>query len=73
MDCPFINRCPMFPQFRNEFGLQVFKTAFCKSEWHTNCERYKQAITGTMPPANLLPNGKVLSTDEDDRDQGPED
>lgn len=60
MSCPYIPMCPMFPKFRSQFGLEVFKTAYCNSTRHLNCERYRHAVQGNMPPANLLPNGREL-------------
>ncbi len=58
MHCKFKEKCPMFPVFKNVFGLQVFKLTYCESENHTKCARYKIAISGSMPPEKLLPNGK---------------
>jgi hypothetical protein len=62
MQCPFISHCPMFPHFRNELGLAMFKKAYCQSKRHEICERYKKASAGTMPPPDLLPNGRRLAT-----------
>jgi len=55
--CKFIAQCPMFPKFEGPTGLEHFKVAYCQTPDHVNCERFKQAIKGTMPPKNLLPNG----------------
>ncbi len=58
--CRFAKKCPMYPKFRNEFGLNIFKTTYCNSSYHTNCERFKSASKGRMPPPDLLPNGRTL-------------
>ncbi len=58
--CRFASRCPMYPKFKNEFGLNVFKTSYCHSSRHEQCSRFALASKGTMPPADLLPNGKTL-------------
>ncbi|MFK7734236.1 MAG: hypothetical protein AB8B48_21615 [Pseudomonadales bacterium] len=58
--CRFSIKCPMYPKFKNEFGLEVFKKTYCHSRRHTECERFKFASNGTMPPADLLPNGRTL-------------
>lgn len=61
MQCKYKEKCPMFPVFKNTFGLQVFKLTYCESINHNKCERFKLASVGSMPPANLLPNGKQLA------------
>ena len=59
--CQFVVKCPMFPKFKNNFGLNIFRKTYCESRNHTRCERFKLASQGTMPAANLLPNGKTLA------------
>ena len=51
----------MYPKFKNEFGLRTFKQTYCESDRHVRCHRYKQAVEGTMPPPDLLPNGKTMA------------
>jgi hypothetical protein len=51
----------MFPKFRNEFGLSMFKSAYCLSKRHTTCARHQSATSGVMPPGDLLPNGRRLA------------
>lgn len=62
--CPFVDRCPMFPLFVNDFGLQVFKTTYCHSSQFGRCRRHQLAISGTMPEGDLLPNGRRLVTSD---------
>ncbi len=62
--CPKIDRCPLFPQFKSEQNLTVLKTLYCESltqRWKT-CQRFTLAASGTMPPATLLPDGRHLSS-----------
>jgi hypothetical protein len=58
--CRFRDRCPMYPNFRNEFGLEVFKKTYCNVSHHDRCERYKLATQGKMPEPDLLPNGRRM-------------
>ena len=58
--CEFLTKCPMFPKFEGPTGLEHFKDVYCFTADHVKCERYKQASQGTMPPKNLLPNGRSL-------------
>ena len=50
----------MYPLFRNEFGLDVFKKTYCNVSLHDRCERYKLATQGKMPEPDLLPNGRRM-------------
>lgn len=59
--CKFVRKCPMYPQFKNEFGLRMFKLTYCESTNYPQCARYKLASKGTMPPGDLLPNGRTLA------------
>ncbi len=59
--CRFISRCPMYPKFKNEFGVRMFKMTYCESSNFEQCARYKLASNGEMPPADLLPNGRTLA------------
>lgn len=58
-DCPFITRCPMFPEFKSQGALGMFIVHYCKSDFGA-CERYKRASAGTMPPSTMLPDGSSL-------------
>ncbi|MCP5179162.1 MAG: hypothetical protein H6994_04545 [Pseudomonadales bacterium] len=58
--CRFSSRCPMYQTFRNDFGLRMFQTTYCNSANHAKCARFALASKGTMPPSDLLPNGRTL-------------
>ena len=53
----------MFPIFQNRHVLRIYQIQYCESRFK-DCERYKQASKGTMPPPELLPDGKNLSERE---------
>ena len=57
--CPFKTRCPMFPEFQNKSVLRVFQIFYCEGDFK-NCERYKRASKGVMPPPTLLPDGTSI-------------
>ncbi len=57
--CRFVKRCPMFSQFASQATLRIFQIHYCQGEF-SQCERYKRASAGVMPPADLLPDGSLL-------------
>ena len=57
--CPFIKRCPMFPEFQSKSVLRVFQIFYCEGDFN-GCARYKSASQGVMPPPTLLPDGTTL-------------
>lgn len=59
--CRFIDRCPMFPQFRLKSVLAIYQRRYCQGR-HEECERYKRASRGTMPDPDLLPDGDRLTS-----------
>jgi hypothetical protein len=58
--CPNIEGCPMFPYFRHEGTLAVWKINYCESSDHTRCERYRLFLEGKRPEDGMLPNGSFL-------------
>jgi hypothetical protein len=58
--CTHLATCPMFNMFESEISGRVFKTLYCHGNWQT-CHRYQRSESGQSVPANMLPNGKVLS------------
>ena len=49
----------MFPEFGSQATLRIFQIHFCHGEY-SQCERYKRASVGIMPPTDLLPDGTLL-------------
>jgi hypothetical protein len=61
MACSHTSTCPLFPLISVNNALKVWKTFYCEGKY-TNCARYNLSLTGQGVPANLLPNGKSLTT-----------
>ena len=61
MACSHTTTCPLFPLISVNSALKVWKTFYCEGKYD-NCARYNLSHTGQSVPANLLPNGKTLST-----------
>lgn len=59
--CRFATKCPMFPLFSSQLTLRIFQIHYCQSQNHSECERYKRAVRGEMPPPTLLPDGTHLA------------
>lgn len=59
MKCSHIATCPMFPLFKMESSLNVWKVNFCEANF-TRCARYQKSSCGDDVPKNLLPNGHLL-------------
>lgn len=59
MACPHIDACPMFPLFRLQSALKVWKIHFCEGT-HEKCERFHRSCQSQPVPHNLLPNGEQL-------------
>ena len=59
MPCPHIPTCPMFPLFRMESLLKVWKVNYCEADFN-KCVRYQKNTCGEDIPKNLLPNGRML-------------
>lgn len=59
--CPNIERCPLFPKLKNQASLQFCLDSYCNADFRS-CARYIHVRkTQSMPPADLLPNGKSLT------------
>lgn len=59
--CPNIERCPMFPLFRHEGTLAVWKINYCETPGCARCERWQRFCRNERPPDGMLPNGKLLT------------
>ena len=44
----------MYPVFQNKHVLRIYQIQYCESRFE-DCERYKLASAGTMPPPEVLP------------------
>ncbi len=61
MACSHTTTCPLFPLISVNSALKVWKTFYCEGKYD-NCARYQLSHSGKSVPANLLPNGKSLTT-----------
>ena len=61
MACSHTTTCPLFPLISVNSALKVWKTFYCEGKYET-CARYNLSHSGQSVPANLLPNGKTLSS-----------
>lgn len=60
VSCPHINSCPMFPTFKLQSALEIWKIRYCTSESYPTCARYKLSEQGRPVPPNLMPSGTLL-------------
>jgi len=58
--CPNAERCPLFPLFSLRGALKVWQSNYCEADYE-RCARYQRGKEGRPIPANLLPNGAMLS------------
>ena len=58
-DCPFIERCPMFPLFQLDGVRRIYQSKYCQADFQA-CQRYQKASKGNMPDPRLLPDGRML-------------
>lgn len=61
MACSHTTTCPLFPLISVNNALKVWKTFYCEGKFES-CARYNLSHSGQGVPANLLPNGKTLTT-----------
>lgn len=59
MACPHVESCALYPHFKLQSLLQVWKINYCEGDF-SRCERFKLSCSGDKVPLNLLPNGKLL-------------
>ncbi len=57
--CPNKQSCQLFPLFRLRSSLQYWMEVYCDADYR-RCVRYQRACEGSMPPPNILPNGKDI-------------
>jgi hypothetical protein len=62
MSCIHVSSCPLFPLFGVKSSLAVWKVYYCEGDFE-RCARLKARRAGAEPPANLLPNGRLLVAD----------
>jgi hypothetical protein len=58
--CARLDACPLFQQFSMKSSLKVWQAYYCEGDW-SRCERWKLVAADKPVPANLLPNGRILS------------
>lgn len=61
MACSHISGCELFVQFALNPALEIWKKAYCNSDYAV-CARYKTAKMGQTVPLSLLPNGIKIQT-----------
>ena len=54
-----MSSCPLYPQFKVQALLNIWKVSYCEGAFET-CERYKLSAAGQRVPLTLLPNGKDI-------------
>ena len=59
MPCPHIKSCELYPLFRSDGLLLIWKMKYCDAAF-SDCARFKRSCAAEKVPANLLPNGKYL-------------
>ena len=55
MSCPHRKNCGL--EQKLSVTLDVWRKAYCDSERHENCARFKLVTEGMAIPITLLPNG----------------
>ena len=60
MSCPHRKNCRL--EQRLSVTLDVWRKAYCDSERHENCARFKLAAEGMAIPIALLPNGLRMAS-----------
>lgn len=63
MRCKHVDCCPMFALFSLKAGLRIWQAHYCEKS-PERCERIRMEAAGSMPPADLLPNGRMIAADE---------
>jgi len=58
--CPHATSCRMFPLFKYDALLNIWKQDYCETDKYGKCARYQKALAGAVVPDNLLPNGAVI-------------
>lgn len=58
--CPHAVNCPLFPTFKLNSLLNVWKLSYCDGAYAT-CARYRLSMEGKHVPLTMLPNGKQLT------------
>jgi hypothetical protein len=53
-------------------ALRVWQSFYCEGAYR-RCERFKLATSGMLVPEKLLPNGRLVATDEKERPVATED
>jgi hypothetical protein len=52
--------CELFPYFSKGGLLRVWQINYCEGGYE-RCQRYVTSCKGESPPAQMLPNGRLLS------------
>ncbi len=63
MACSHMKSCELFVQFALNPALEIWKQAYCSSDF-ANCVRYKMSKIGQPIPLTLLPNGKKIDLNQ---------
>ena len=63
MTRPHTTNCAIYPLFRLESILNVWKLNYCESNY-SRCARFQLSCDARPVPATLLPNGKHLAQPE---------
>ena len=66
MSCSHVKNCELFVQFALNPALDIWKQHYCEGDYKT-CVRYAKSKTGRQIPLTLLPNGRLIVADNDDK------
>jgi hypothetical protein len=58
--CSHISNCPLYPLFRVQALLNIWKLNYCEGDF-SKCARFQKSERGEPVPVNLLPNGQLLA------------
>jgi len=60
MACSHVKSCELFVQFALNPALDVWKEAYCETDYK-RCVRYQNSLKNQPIPLTLLPNGKLVT------------
>ncbi len=59
-ECPHAKSCGMFPLFKYQSLLNIWKIEYCEKDYE-KCARYQKTLKGEAVPDDMLPNGQTIS------------
>jgi len=59
VNCPNLEKCPMFKFFQSDFAKETYSLLYCRSNF-MDCARKKLKDASQEVPEKLLPDGQYL-------------